>query len=129
MAVLKICVLLLAIAVSATTGALLQLPKTKSCLNDGECGSGECCAKQLGPLIMSRRRDAFTTPDPATVEGTCKPYLKHGEWCGGVWTQNGFCGCAPSLTCHRYPPVVPVTRRKRKMLAGTYLCEPKEMGP
>ncbi|XP_067670184.1 uncharacterized protein [Haliotis asinina] len=122
-------VLVLAIQiVPALYGAVLQLPKTKTCMTDGECGTGECCAKQIGGFIVSRR-DVYTTPDPATVQGTCKPYLKHGEWCGGVWKQNGFCGCAPSLTCHRYPLTGIVTRGKRKMLAGNYLCEPKEMGP
>ena len=33
--------------------------------------------------------------------GTCQPYKQEGDHCGGGFeVANGYCGCAPGLTCY-----------------------------
>ncbi|XP_041362421.1 uncharacterized protein LOC121378357 [Gigantopelta aegis] len=85
------------------------------CMTASDCNPDECCAKQTGPLIMSKRdqMDLGLIQPSGDIYGTCRKYNLEGEHCNIFDKPNGFCGCATGLTCIyvrtgiRSPPAFP----------------------
>lgn len=121
---------------------ILQLATT--CMTDAECGSGECCFRHEGPLIMSRRQltasllasnhgnvwnatafhhfvftvvvNTVTIFIPCTCVGVCEKYQLEGDHCSVFDKLNGHCSCGAGLKCAFVPDSTTPTTGKRSMV-------------
>ncbi|KAJ8319461.1 hypothetical protein KUTeg_004552 [Tegillarca granosa] len=106
----------------------------QECIDNSDCGPGQCCNNYHGPLVASRRkRDAGSLLATAILpqKGVCENYQNEGDHCSSIDTMNGHCGCdvTKGLTCQFFPAstTVQTPTSKRGMLPpwiGVNKCAP-----
>ncbi|XP_022317341.2 uncharacterized protein LOC111120708 [Crassostrea virginica] len=104
---------------------IAQTTLAATCFTDAECGTGECCFRHEGPMIVSRRQ--LTATLLGSSHGVCEKYQLEGDHCNVFDKLNGHCGCGAGLHC-AFVPDPTTTSAKRSMIApsvpGSYRCTP-----
>ncbi|XP_022317340.1 uncharacterized protein LOC111120709 isoform X1 [Crassostrea virginica] len=80
-------------------GISVQTTIAATCFTDAECGTGECCFRHDGPMIVSRRQLTTTL----SHHGVCEKYQVEGDHCNVFDKLNGHCGCGAGLHCAFVP--------------------------
>ncbi|XP_062587613.1 uncharacterized protein LOC134249260 [Saccostrea cucullata] len=113
------------------TGAIASTTPAGKCFTEAQCGVGECCFRQTGPLIASKRQNLDNLF--STSLGVCKKYLLEGQHCNVFDQWNYHCSCAPGLRCDYKLPSTTTTSsplqwmRAARTLAASpdlYRCVP-----
>eukprot|EP00105_Crassostrea_gigas_P019887 XP_011438519.1 PREDICTED: uncharacterized protein LOC105336044 [Crassostrea gigas] len=114
------------IAVLSFLGIIVGTALATTCMTDAECGSGECCFRHEGPLIMSRRQ--LTASLFTSNHGVCEKFQLEGDHCSVFDKLNGHCSCGAGLKCAFVPDSTTPTTGKRSMVyhsvPGSYRCTP-----
>ncbi|XP_061182264.1 uncharacterized protein LOC133190582 [Saccostrea echinata] len=104
---------------------VLSITYAGRCFTDAECGTGECCFRHEGPMIMSKRQELASLI--SSSHGVCERYQLEGEYCSVFDKLNGHCSCGAGLKCAFVPDSTTV-QTKRSMIApsvpGSYRCIP-----
>nr|AQM52682.1 prokineticin-like protein [Pomacea canaliculata] len=87
----------------------------KVCTSQSQCAADECC-QIVNIVILSKKRELALSPVRNT-SGTCQKYHKAGDNCNSFDVLNGYCSCAPGLTCTTVqvsttPATAPLTAMK-----------------
>ncbi|KAL8606520.1 hypothetical protein ACOMHN_037751 [Nucella lapillus] len=96
----------------------LQAEAGHPCSDQSECGADECC--QIVHIVIASKKRQLHQLKP----GTCEKFRQQGDHCNHFDVMNGYCSCAPGLTCKtvhvsttQAPSIFPLLT-KRKLAPG-----------
>ncbi|RUS69250.1 hypothetical protein EGW08_022989 [Elysia chlorotica] len=95
------------------------------CTDVSQCGTGECC-QILSEFMVVSKRELLPFKQPIQKSGTCQKYKMEGEHCNSFDKMNGYCSCAPGLTCHTYQVPIPTLQPVMTMAptVATHMISP-----
>ncbi|GFR72358.1 U3-aranetoxin-Ce1a-like isoform X1 [Elysia marginata] len=78
------------------------------CTDESQCDAGECCQILSEFMVVSKKDLQPIKLDPSIQKtGTCQKYKMEGAYCNSFEKMNGYCSCAPGLSCHTYQVALP----------------------
>ncbi|KAK3719816.1 hypothetical protein RRG08_040118 [Elysia crispata] len=80
------------------------------CTDVSQCDAGECCQILSEFMVVSKRDLTSLLKQPIEKAGTCQKYKMEGDYCNSFDKMNGYCSCAPGLSCHTYQVAMPTLR-------------------
>ncbi|XP_059139732.1 uncharacterized protein LOC131927875 [Physella acuta] len=107
---------LLLLGVGLCLISITQAVPGASCIDNSQCGSGECCKENV--QIVSRKR-VPVLPWPQKI---CQTYFNEGESCS---VFRSGCGCRKGLTCVRSLPKATPDKMAARLIiddGSTYTC-------